>query len=229
VKPLHEMVPCNDACQAYTGDKVFGFSSSRSPFEARGLTPTPDALGKTKNLVSGPGSVLVSSYFPSENSLKLGLTPTDLHIGRSVGEVDTDGGAQSEHGRSSTTAMSWRRVWGSKPGATAIRRPLSRSSSRGRSGGSGGGDGIGEDGDGEEVGSGAVGGERVRRGRLRGGCLVEAFSEGRDGDAASLAEFGVGQAAPTELVEEGVPAGVEDVAPRHGVISRTGLSAPSRE
>src|SRR5436305_15255882 len=53
------------------------------------------------------------------------------HIGRLLGEVHTDGGAQSEHGRSSTTAMSWRRVWGSKPGATAIRRPLLRSSSMG--------------------------------------------------------------------------------------------------
>src|ERR1700722_15018652 len=52
------------------------------------------------------------------------------HIGRLLGEVHTDGGAQSEHGRSSTTAMSWRRVWGSKPGATAIRRPLVRHSSR---------------------------------------------------------------------------------------------------
>jgi hypothetical protein len=97
------------------------------------------------------------------------------------------------------------------------------------SGGRVGGDGIGEDGDGEEVGSGVVGGGRFRGGRLRGGCLVEAFSEGMDGDAASLAEFGVGQAAPAELVEEGVPAEVEDVAPRHGVISRTGLTAPSRE
>ena len=53
------------------------------------------------------------------------------HVGRFFGEVDADGGAESEHGRSSTTAMSWRRVWGSKPGATAIRRPLLRSSSRG--------------------------------------------------------------------------------------------------
>src|SRR4051812_30764976 len=53
------------------------------------------------------------------------------HIGRLLGEVHTDGGAQSEHGRSSTTAMSWRRVWGSKPGATAIRRPLPGSSSMG--------------------------------------------------------------------------------------------------
>jgi hypothetical protein len=99
----------------------------------------------------------------------------------------------------------------------------------GLSGGSGGGDGIGEDSDGEEVGSGAVGGERFRGGRLRGRCLVEAFSEGMDGDAASLAELGVGQAATAELVEEGVPAEVEDVAPRHGVISQTGPSAPSRE
>jgi hypothetical protein len=87
--------------------------------------------------------------------------------------------------------------------------------------GSGGGDGIGEDGDGEEVGSG-VAGRRVRGGRLRGGWLVEAFSEGMEGDPASLAELGLGQAATAELVEEGVPAEVEDVAPRHGVNSRTG-------
>src|SRR5512135_3313581 len=53
------------------------------------------------------------------------------HIGRFFGKVNTDGGAQSEHGRSSTTARSWRRVWGSKPGATAILRPLLSSSSRG--------------------------------------------------------------------------------------------------
>src|ERR1700722_5092166 len=53
------------------------------------------------------------------------------HIGRFLGEEDTNGGAQSEHGPSSTTAMSRRRVWGSKPGATAIRRPLLRHSSRG--------------------------------------------------------------------------------------------------
>ena len=61
------------------------------------------------------------------------------------------------------------------------------------------------------------------------GTLVEAFSEGMDGDAASLAEFGLGQAAAAEIVEEGVPAEVEDVAPRHGVISRTGLRAPAGE
>jgi hypothetical protein len=87
--------------------------------------------------------------------------------------------------------------------------------------------GIGEDGDGEEVGSG-VGGEMVRGGRLRGGCLVEAFSERMDGDSASLAELGLSQAATAEIVKEGVPAKVEDVAPRHGVISRTRPSAPSR-
>src|SRR3954453_16641340 len=67
----------------------------------------------------------------------------------------------------------------------------------------------------------------VRGGRLRGGYAVEAFSEGMDGDAASLAEFGLGQAAAAEIVEEGVPAEVEDVAQRHGVISRTGLRAPA--
>jgi hypothetical protein len=99
----------------------------------------------------------------------------------------------------------------------------------GLSGGSGGGDGIGEDGDGEEVRSGAVGGERDRGGRLRGRYAVQAFSEGMDGDAASLAEFGLGQAAAAEIVEERVPAKVEDVAPRHGVISRTGRSTPSWE
>src|SRR5262245_53744460 len=33
------------------------------------------------------------------------------HIGRIFGEVHPYGGAQSEHGVSSTTAMSWRRVW----------------------------------------------------------------------------------------------------------------------
>ena len=62
----------------------------------------------------------------------------------------------------------------------------------------------------------------VRGGRLRGACLVEAFSEGMDGDSASLAELGLSQAATAEIVEEGVPAEVEDVAPRHGVNSRTG-------
>ncbi len=52
------------------------------------------------------------------------------HVGRFFGEVNADRGAQSEHGRSSTTAMRRRRVWGSNPGATAIRRPLERMSSR---------------------------------------------------------------------------------------------------
>jgi hypothetical protein len=98
----------------------------------------------------------------------------------------------------------------------------------GLSGGNGGGDGIGEDGDGEEVSS-RVRGGMVRGGGLRGGNPVEVFPEGMDGDAASFAELGLGQAAAAELVEEGVPAEVEDRAPRHGVISRTGLSAPSRE
>src|SRR5205085_6454959 len=53
------------------------------------------------------------------------------HVGGFFGEVDPDRGTQSEHGGSSTVARSWRRVWGSKPGATAIRRPLPRSNSRG--------------------------------------------------------------------------------------------------
>jgi hypothetical protein len=97
----------------------------------------------------------------------------------------------------------------------------------GLSGGRGCGYGIGEDGDGKESGSGGVGGETVRGGGLRGRYAVEAFSEGKDGDAASFAEFGLGQAAAAEIVEEGVPAEVEDVAPRHGVISRTGLRAPA--
>ena len=149
------------------------------------------------------------------------------HVGRFFGEVDTYGGAQPEHGDSSTRAMSWRRVWGSKPGATAIRRPLLRHSSRGCRTAAVGRDGIGKDGDGKEAGRGAVGGGMVRRGRLRGGYAVEAFSEGMDGDAASLAEFGLSQAAAAEIVEEGVPAEVEDAAPRHGVISQTGLRAPA--
>src|SRR5205814_1569922 len=74
-----------------------------------------------------------------------------------------------------------------------------------------------------------VGGDWVRGGGLRGGWLVEVFPEGMDGDAASLAEFGLSQAAPAEILEEGVPAEVEDAAPRHGVNSRTGRLAPSRE
>jgi hypothetical protein len=76
----------------------------------------------------------------------------------------------------------------------------------GLSGGSGrtGGDGIGEDGDGEEMISG--GGERIRRGGLGGGNPVEVFAEGMEGEAASLAELGLGQAAAAELVEEGVSA-----------------------
>ena len=44
------------------------------------------------------------------------------------------------------------------------------------------------------------------------GTLVEVFSEGMDGDAASLAELGLGQAAAAEIVEEGVPAEVEMIA-----------------
>src|SRR5271165_1144097 len=55
---------------------------------------------------------------------------TLAHIGGLLGEVNADRGAQPEHGRSSTTAMRWRSVWQSNPGATAIRRPLERISSR---------------------------------------------------------------------------------------------------
>ena len=56
------------------------------------------------------------------------------HVGRFGGEIDADGGAQSEHGTPSTVAMRRRRVWGSNPGATAMRRPLGRMSSRGAEG-----------------------------------------------------------------------------------------------
>ena len=59
------------------------------------------------------------------------------------------------------------------------------------------------------------------------GNPVEVFPEGMNRDAASFAEFGLGQAAAAEIVEEGVPAEVEDEAPRHGVISRAGLRAPA--
>ena len=100
---------------------------------------------------------------------------------------------------------------------------------QGLSGGRVGGDRLGEDGDGEEVGRNAVGRGAVRGDRLGGGCLIEAFSEGMDGEAASSAELGVGQAAAAELVEEGVPAVVADVALRHGAVSRTRSSAPSRK
>src|ERR1700677_1363798 len=55
---------------------------------------------------------------------------TLAHVGRLLGEVNADRGAQSEHGRSSTTAMRRRNVWVSNPEATAIRRPLERMSSR---------------------------------------------------------------------------------------------------
>ena len=48
-----------------------------------------------------------------------------------------------------------------------------------------------------------------------------------NGDAASAAELGLSQAAAAEIVEEGVPAEVEDAAPRHGVISLTGPLAPA--
>src|SRR6516165_2341825 len=46
------------------------------------------------------------------------------HVGRFLGQVHAHRGAQTEYGRSSTTVMSRRRVWGSKPGVTAIRRPF---------------------------------------------------------------------------------------------------------
>src|SRR5579883_2788612 len=49
---------------------------------------------------------------------------------RALTEIDADGGAQSEHRGPSTAAMRRRRVWGSNPGATAMRRPLGRMSSR---------------------------------------------------------------------------------------------------
>src|SRR6516165_2101833 len=52
------------------------------------------------------------------------------HIGRFSGQVHADGGAQSEHGPASTTVIRRRRVWGSKPGPTAIRQPFGRISSR---------------------------------------------------------------------------------------------------
>jgi hypothetical protein len=52
------------------------------------------------------------------------------HVRRLGREIDADGGAQSEHGGSSTTAMRRRRVRVSNPGATAMRRPLGRMSSR---------------------------------------------------------------------------------------------------
>src|SRR5262245_21047689 len=52
------------------------------------------------------------------------------HVGRLCREIDADGGAQSEHRRPSTTAMSWRSVWGSNPGGRAMRRPSGRMGSR---------------------------------------------------------------------------------------------------
>src|SRR4051794_33611508 len=82
------------------------------------------------------------------------------HVGRSFGEVDADRGAQSEHGCPSTTAMRWRRVWGSNPGATAIRRPLDRMSSRW----------------GPEAVLGGMGSGRIATGRKRWSALAEGRS-----------------------------------------------------
>jgi hypothetical protein len=59
-----------------------------------------------------------------------GAVETLARVGGMAGEVNADRGAQSEHGRSSTTAMRRRSVWGSNPQVTAIRRPLERMSSR---------------------------------------------------------------------------------------------------
>lgn len=96
------------------------------------------------------------------------------------------------------------------------------------SGADGGGSGIGEDGDGDEPRGDACDGGEVGVGRLRGGRLIEVLAEGMDRDAAAAAELGVGEAAASEIAEECVPAEVEDVSAGHGVISRTGTSAPSQ-
>ena len=67
-------------------------------------------------------------------------------------------------------------------------------------------DGIGKDGDREEVVVGTGGGTIVAGGGLGRAGLVEVLSEGMERDLAPAAELGLSQAAAAEIVEEGVPA-----------------------
>jgi len=55
------------------------------------------------------------------------------------------------------------------------------------------------------------------------------FPEGMTGDPASAAELGLSQAAAAVIMEQGIPAQVEGVAPGQSVISLTGPSAPFGE
>ena len=88
--------------------------------------------------------------------------------------------------RSSTTAMRWRRVWGSNPGATATRRPLERMSSRWGWEAGDRRNRIGNDGDREEVVVGTGGKTIVAGGRIRTGPA------GRGAFGRSEARFGDG-------------------------------------
>jgi hypothetical protein len=46
-------------------------------------------------------------------------------------------------------------------------------------------------------------------------------------DLAAAAELGLSQTAAAEIIEEGIPAQIDDAASRHGVISLTGPLAPT--
>ena len=69
----------------------------------------------------------------------------------------------------------------------------------------------------------------VPGGGLGGAGLGETLPEGMTGDPASAAELGLSQAAAAVIMEQGIPAQVEGVAPGQSVISLTGPSAPFGE
>ena len=67
-------------------------------------------------------------------------------------------------------------------------------------------DGIGQDGDREEVVVGTGGRTIVAEGGLGRDGLVEVLSEGVKRDLTPAAELGLSQTAAAEIIEEGIPA-----------------------
>jgi hypothetical protein len=79
---------------------------------------------------------------------------------------------------------------------------------------------IGPDGDREEMVVGTGGGTIIAGGGSGGTWRVEVLAEGMERDLAAAAEFGLGQTAAAEFLDEGLPAEIDGATARHGRVSR---------
>src|SRR3954462_1725409 len=105
-------------------------TANKVPRRARRVTPDPGAAAVGEDREVPRERVLAEGVAGDPGQAVVALAEVD----RGGGDEDPEGGRQADHGRAPMASRRRRRVSGSKPGATAIRRLLSRIRTSGSAG-----------------------------------------------------------------------------------------------